>query len=70
LPGPRCIDPIALFSDVLSDSFDVRIEPVLPHDLQVKVGRARKARGEAELPQREAAIANAEVAADLVQPLT
>ncbi len=60
-------EAIALFLDVPSDSFDVRIEPVLPRDLQGKVGRARKVRGEAEVLQREAAIASAEVAADLVQ---
>ena len=60
-------DAIALFLDVPSESFDVRIEPVLPRDLQGKVGRARKVRGEAEVLQREAAIASAEVAADLVQ---
>jgi predicted RNase H-like HicB family nuclease len=60
-------DAIALFLDVPSDSFDVRIEPVLPRDLQKKVGRARKVRDEAEVLQREAAIASAEVAADLVQ---
>lgn len=60
-------DAIALFLDVPSDSFDVTIEPVLPRDLQRKVGRARKARDEAEVLQREAAIASAEVAADLVQ---
>ena len=60
-------DAIALFLDVPSDSFDVRIEPVLPRDLQGKVGRARKVRGEAEVLQREAAIASAEVAADLVR---
>ena len=60
-------DAIALFLDVPSDSFDVRIEPVLPRDLQGKVGRARRVRGEAELLQREAAIASAEVAADLVR---
>ena len=40
---------------------------MLPRDLQGKVGRARKVRGEAEVLQREAAIASAEVAADLVQ---
>jgi predicted RNase H-like HicB family nuclease len=60
-------DAIALFLDVPSHSFDVRIEPVLSRDLQAKVGRARKVRGEAEVLQREAAIASAEVAADLVQ---
>jgi predicted RNase H-like HicB family nuclease len=60
-------DAIALFLDVPSDSFDVRIETVLPRDLQRKVGRARKVRGQAEVLQREAAIASAEVAADLVQ---
>ncbi len=60
-------DAIALFLDVASDSFDIRIEPVLPRDLQGKVGRARKVRGEAEVLQREAALASAEVAADLVQ---
>src|SRR5437867_11329050 len=60
-------DAIALFLDVPSDSFDVRIEPVLPRDLQGKVGRARKVRGDAEALQHEAAIASAEIAADLVQ---
>jgi hypothetical protein len=40
---------------------------VLPRNLQGNVGRARKVRGEAEVLQREAAIASAEVAADLVQ---
>jgi hypothetical protein len=39
----------------------VSVEPVLPRDLQKKVGRARKARDEAELLQREAAIASAEL---------
>ena len=60
-------DAIAVFLDVPSDSFDVRIEPVLPRELQGKVGRGRKVRGEAEVLPREAAIASAEVAADLVQ---
>ena len=60
-------DATALFLDVPSVLFDVRIEPVLPRDLQGKVGRARKVRGEAEVLQREAAIASAELAADLVQ---
>jgi len=60
-------DAIALFLDVSYNSFDVRIEPVLPRDLQGKVGRARKVRAEAEVLQREAAIASAEAAADLVQ---
>lgn len=63
-------DAIALFLDVPSDSFDVRIEPVLPRDLQGKAGRVRKVRGEAEVLKREVAIASAEVAADLVKPLT
>ncbi len=40
---------------------------MLPRDLQGKVGRARRVRGEAEVLQPEAAIASAEVAADLVQ---
>jgi hypothetical protein len=60
-------DAIALFVDVPSDSFDVRIEAVRRRDLQGRVGRARKVRGEAEVLQREAAVASAEVAADLVQ---
>jgi predicted RNase H-like HicB family nuclease len=60
-------DAIALFLDTSPESFDVKIEPVLPRDLQKKVGRARQARDEAETLQREAAIASAEVAADLVQ---
>ena len=38
----------------------------MPRDLQGKVGRTRKVRGQAEVLQREAAIASAEVAADLV----
>ena len=60
-------DAIALFLDVRPESFEIRIEPVLPRDLQKKVGRARRVRGEAEVLQREAATASAEVAADLVQ---
>ena len=59
-------DAIALFLDVRPDSFEIRIEPVLPRDLQKKVGRARKVRGDAEVLQREAATVSAEVAADLV----
>ena len=59
-------DAIALFLDVPPDSFDIRIEPVLPGDLQKKVGRVRKVRNEAEVLQREAATASAELAADLV----
>ncbi len=49
-----------------ADSFDIRVEPVLPADLQKKVGRARKVRSEAEVLQREAVTVSAEVAADLV----
>ena len=60
-------DAIALFLNVRPDSFEIRIEPVLPRDLQKKVGRVRKVRGEAELLQRQAATVSAEVAADLVQ---
>ena len=60
-------DAIALFLDVAADSFDLRIEPVLPRDLQKKVGRARKVRYEAEVLQREASSASAEVAAELVR---
>jgi predicted RNase H-like HicB family nuclease len=60
-------DAIALFLDVPGDSFDVEIEPVLSRDLQKKVGRARKVRDEAEALQNEAAIASADVAADLVR---
>ena len=56
-------DAIALFLDVHPDSFDVKIEPVLPGDLQKKVGRVRKVRAEAEVLQRQAATASAEVAA-------
>src|SRR6266567_4781944 len=62
-------DAIALFLDVASDSFDVRIEPVLPRDLQGKVGRARKVRGEAEVLQREAAIAALDHAATRLDDL-
>jgi len=60
-------DAIALFLGIPAESFDVTIEPVLPRDLQRKVGRARRARDEAEVLQREAAVASAEVAADLVR---
>ena len=60
-------EAIALFLDVPQDSFDIRIEPVLPRDLQQKVGRVRKVREEAEVLQRQAATASAEVAADLVR---
>jgi predicted RNase H-like HicB family nuclease len=60
-------DAIALFLDVLPDSFEINIEPVLPRDLQKKVGRVRKVRDEAEVLQRQAATVSAEVAADLVQ---
>jgi len=60
-------DAIALFLDAPADSFDIKIEPILPPDLQKKVGRARKVRGEAELLQAEAVTASAAVAADLVQ---
>ena len=37
-------DAIALFLDVPQDSFDITIEPVLPRDLQKKVGRAHHPR--------------------------
>lgn len=60
-------DAIALFLDVPTDSFAVRVEPILPRELQKKVGRARKVRGEAEVLQAEAASVSAAVAADLVQ---
>ena len=60
-------DAIALFLDVRPDSFEIRIEPVLPRELQKKVGRVRKVRDEAEVLRRQAATVSAEVAADLVQ---
>ena len=60
-------DAIALFLDVPEDSFDIRIDPVLPRDLQKKVGRVRKVRDEAEVLQRQAASDGAAVAADLVR---
>jgi predicted RNase H-like HicB family nuclease len=60
-------DAIALFLDVPQDSFDIRIEPVLPRDLQKRVGRVRKVRDEVEVLQRQAATDSAEVAADLVR---
>ena len=60
-------DAIALFLDVAPDSFDIKIEPVLPRELQKKVGRLRKVRTEAEVMQRQAAVVSAEVAADLVK---
>jgi predicted RNase H-like HicB family nuclease len=59
-------DAIALFLNVRPDSFEVKIEPVLPRELQRKVGRVRKARDEAETLQRQATIGSAELAADLV----
>ena len=59
-------DAIALFLDVPTDSFEIRVEPILPSELQKKVGRARKVRGEAEVMQAEAATVSAAVAADLV----
>ncbi|HLZ21151.1 MAG TPA: type II toxin-antitoxin system HicB family antitoxin [Ktedonobacterales bacterium] len=59
-------DAIALFLDVPADSFDVRIEPRLPRDLEKRVGRVRKVREQADALQREAAAASAEVAGDLV----
>jgi hypothetical protein len=60
-------DAIALFLNVRPDSFDVRIVPVLPRELQKKVGRVRKVRDEAEVLQRQATMVSAEVAADLVE---
>ncbi len=60
-------DAIAHFLAVPTESFDVKIEPLPPRDLQKKVGRARKVRDEAEHMQRQAAIASAEAAADLVR---
>ena len=60
-------DAIALFLDVPADSFDIKIEPILPRDLQKKVGRARRVRGEADVLQAEAVTVSAAVAADLVQ---
>jgi hypothetical protein len=59
-------DAIALFLDVRADSFDVQVEPILPRDLQKRVGRARKVRGEAEALQRESATVSSEVASELV----
>ena len=64
--GAMAGDAVALLLDVPPDSFDVKIEPVLPRDHQTNVGRARKARDEAEILQHEAAIASSEAAADLV----
>lgn len=60
-------DAIALFLDVPEDSFDIRIEPVLPRDLEKKLGRVRKVREQAEALQRQATTDSAEVAADLVR---
>ena len=60
-------DAIALFLDVAPDSFDITVEPVLPRELQKKVGRVRKVRAEAEVMQRQAAAESADVAADLVK---
>ena len=59
-------DAIARFLDVPADSFDINVEPILPRDLQKKVGRARKVLGEAEVLQAEAVTVSAAVAADLV----
>jgi predicted RNase H-like HicB family nuclease len=60
-------DAIALFLDVRADSFDIQIQPVLPRDLQKKVGRARKVRREAEALQHESLTVSSEVASELVQ---
>jgi len=60
-------DAIALFLDVRADSFDIKVEPIVPRELQMKVVRARKVRAEAEVLQAEAVTVSAAVAADLVQ---
>lgn len=60
-------DAIALYLNVPADSFDLRIEPILGADLQKKVGRARRVRGEADLLQREATRASVEAAIELVR---
>jgi len=60
-------DAFALFLDVPTDSFEVTVEPILPRELQKKVGRAKKIRGEAAEVQAEAASASAAVAVDLVR---
>lgn len=60
-------DAIALFLNVRLGSFDVRIEPVLPRELQKKVEQVREVRDKAEVLQRQATMVSAEVAADLVE---
>jgi predicted RNase H-like HicB family nuclease len=60
-------EAISLFRDVPPDSFEVTVIPVLPAPVQADVDRARAVRGEADELQREAAIATARAARELVK---
>jgi predicted RNase H-like HicB family nuclease len=60
-------EAIGLFLDVPADSFDVRVEPILPPQLQADVERARSVRGQADDMQREASTATARAARELVK---
>ncbi len=60
-------EAIGLFLNVPANSVEVRIEPVLPPELQADVERARSVRGQADELQREAATATARAARQLVK---
>lgn len=60
-------DAIALYLDVEANSFDLRLDPILPGDLSKKVGRAKQARAEADTMQRQAIAQSASVARELVR---
>jgi predicted RNase H-like HicB family nuclease len=64
---PMAREAISLFLDEPADSFDVTVVPVLPGELQADVDNARAARGEAEERQKEAAVATARAARQLVR---
>jgi predicted RNase H-like HicB family nuclease len=63
---PMAREAISLFLDVPADSFDVRVEPSLPPDVQAEVERARSVRGQADELQREATSATTHAARQLV----
>src|SRR5260370_17189901 len=58
---------IGLFLDVPSDSFDVRIEPVLPRDLQGKVGTSSRGWGRGRGPTARGGNRQRPGCTDLVQ---
>jgi predicted RNase H-like HicB family nuclease len=64
---PLVREAISLVLDVPEDSFDIRIEPVLVPDLAREVLRARQLRADADNLQREAGLATARAAVDLVK---